>query len=999
MNNHSEAILDGVLHNLRKRRKKALLARGAIEFSLVLCASLGLTSLFAHLYSNNVYFSILKNLAILSFCFGFVKFLLPSILMKEKKTEVAKELERVSPGLGEDTINAILLKNEVKSRKELWVSMPLVSAHVDRVASRIESLDLSPAVREAKIRTYWKRIAAVFCLSLASLIFSPEEFRGFLFSTNVLPSSEPYLLELADIKINYNYPDYTTMPAEEMEGSTGDIRAIKGTNVAIEATPLKTLEEGNLVFDKGHVIPISSEKGKIKAEFRIIASGNFFVEDKSGKYRSRIFKITVEDDRHPRVQIKHPGAGIIEIDGEEKLEIDYGADDDFGLTRLMLTWNTKKGESSRLIRQTKEEPKSLEGKFLWELRSVDTDLDETVDVRINAYDNDTVSGPKVGVSNVIKVKLKNPRKKHEDVLIMAEKTLDELLDVLGDEIETARLSDRPVQDYTKVNISATKGAQGSLTIKIERALSSLDKIIEKMRKDDFSDYTHFLELSHMKARIHDLLDERHDFIPSLSLNDLSRLDRLVTQEIREFEDDILLLDSMLKGEKLRQSLLYGKDALGKYNELSGLLEKLKRDGNEMTKKEIAEKIKELRSVMAELTAKLSSMSGEMYEGFLNPDAFESIDLQGKLNEIMKLAEAGKIDEALDSLSSLKTGIQSMIASLESGFQSFSSASLSGEINRLNEIISRIGSIEKEQTSLKKETEDLKQSFLKSPPKKDSLSGFLERERNKIEQLKNILAEAKSRLSPEHPLSETIEGAFLMDRALAKASELEQLLEALELEAALRRAKEVEEDTKELKTLSELAREIKEGEEIGKAEVLAREIRQDVENALQKGMGEGQSYRISKRQDELERKTSQLGYDIGESQDNSSPIPQISQKMDASKGFMHGASDNLKKTQISKAISNQEEAIKTLKEAREEAEGLLERYKLTAKGTGLPVPLVLGNQFRQGTQGVDTGFVEIPVPEESQVGKEFKENLLKALKDGSPEGYSELNKRYYERIIK
>jgi hypothetical protein len=342
----------------------------------------------------------------------------------------------------------------------------------------------------------------------------------------------------------------------------------------------------------------------------------------------------------------------------------------------------------------------------------------------------------------------------------------------------------------------------------------------------------------------------------------------------------------------------------------------------------------------------------------------------------------------------------MIASLESGFQSFSSGSLSREINRLNEIISRIGSIEKEQTSLKKGTEDLKQSFLKSPPKKDNLSGFLERERKKIEQLKNILSEAKARISPDIPLSETIEGSFLIDRAFGKAAELEHWLQALELEEALRRAKEIEEDTKELKSLSELAWEIEEGDrEIGKAEVLAREIRQDVENALQRGMGDGQSYRISKRQDELEKETSQLGDDIGESQDNSSPMPQIAEKVDASKGFMRGASDSLKKTEISKAISNQEEAIKTLKKAREEAEGLLEKYELTAKGTGLPVPLVLGNQFRQGTQGVDTGYVEIPVPEESQVGKEFKESLLKALKDGSPEGYSELNKKYYERIIK
>ncbi|MGH7889935.1 MAG: hypothetical protein ACRENF_05225, partial [Thermodesulfobacteriota bacterium] len=153
------------------------------------------------------------------------------------------------------------------------------------------------------------------------------------------------------------------------------------------------------------------------------------------------------------------------------------------------------------------------------------------------------------------------------------------------------------------------------------------------------------------------------------------------------------------------------------------------------------------------------------------------------------------------------------------------------------------------------------------------------------------------------------------------------------------------------------------------------------------------------QDELEKETSGVGDDITEFQNGSFLPPTIGEKLGESRGFMRGASGNMKTNEISKAISNQEEAIKKLESAREQAEELLKNYKLSSKGMGMSVPLVLGNQFQQGSQGVDTGHVEIPAPEESQIGKEFKESLLKALKDGSPEGYSELNKRYYDRIIK
>jgi hypothetical protein len=57
------------------------------------------------------------------------------------------------------------------------------------------------------------------------------------------------------------------------------------------------------------------------------------------------------------------------------------------------------------------------------------------------------------------------------------------------------------------------------------------------------------------------------------------------------------------------------------------------------------------------------------------------------------------------------------------------------------------------------------------------------------------------------------------------------------------------------------------------------------------------------------------------------------------------------------------------------------------------------EFKEGIHGVDTSYVEIPSAEESKEGREFKESLLKSLKEGSPEGFSELNKNYYERIIK
>lgn len=67
---------------------------------------------------------------------------------------------------------------------------------------------------------------------------------------------------------------------------------------------------------------------------------------------------------------------------------------------------------------------------------------------------------------------------------------------------------------------------------------------------------------------------------------------------------------------------------------------------------------------------------------------------------------------------------------------------------------------------------------------------------------------------------------------------------------------------------------------------------------------------------------------------------------------------------------------------------------------MPTPMALGQQkMSGGMRGVDTRYVEIPTADESEIGKDFKERILEAMKGGSPEGYGELNKKYYDRIIK
>ena len=187
--------------------------------------------------------------------------------------------------------------------------------------------------------------------------------------------------------------------------------------------------------------------------------------------------------------------------------------------------------------------------------------------------------------------------------------------------------------------------------------------------------------------------------------------------------------------------------------------------------------------------------------------------------------------------------------------------------------------------------------------------------------------------------------------------------------------------------------------LSSANDLSGEVVKDLEEFLKSNQQRPESAGMAERQDEIRKDASALGSEISEMSKDLPLSPGIGEKVSEAENHMGKASENLGGNEISKAISNQDEAVKSLKSAREEAEGLLQKMQASARGNGQPVPMVLGQRQAAGSQGMDTRYVEIPAADDSEVGRAFKERIIEAMKSGSPEGYGELNRKYYDRIIK
>jgi hypothetical protein len=69
-----------------------------------------------------------------------------------------------------------------------------------------------------------------------------------------------------------------------------------------------------------------------------------------------------------------------------------------------------------------------------------------------------------------------------------------------------------------------------------------------------------------------------------------------------------------------------------------------------------------------------------------------------------------------------------------------------------------------------------------------------------------------------------------------------------------------------------------------------------------------------------------------------------------------------------------------------------------KGRGLPLPMMAG---RTGSSGSANSREDVEIPDENQyqAPKEFRKDLLDAMKQGAPEKYRDQVKRYYEELVR
>ena len=161
-------------------------------------------------------------------------------------------------------------------------------------------------------------------------------------------------------------------------------------------------------------------------------------------------------------------------------------------------------------------------------------------------------------------------------------------------------------------------------------------------------------------------------------------------------------------------------------------------------------------------------------------------------------------------------------------------------------------------------------------------------------------------------------------------------------------------------------------------------------AQAQGKLKGRTKMLSEQLQEFSRQTALLG-------------PETFEQFFAASGHMGRASDELSDFQSHRAVESEKKALENLLNGKKSLSQSMEALRKMLTGAGQPMssffqmPQTGYGVLPGGRTGFREGMVHIPSAEEYVHPREFREEIMKSLKENFPEIYEPMIKEYYKKL--
>jgi soluble cytochrome b562 len=824
-------------------------------------------------------------------------------------------------------------------------------------------------------------------------------------------SSPVYLAEAVDppeignVQLTMYPPAYTGLASVSVSG--GNIEGLKGSTLRFDAVTTKDIVKAEMVMNDGKKMPLKIDGRKLQANLVLFQSQQYriTVEDAYGFHNAPIvYELRVKPDGFPTVELLTP-AEDLEVNGDEILTLEYSARDDFGISEVNLV--AKTGEREDKIRLQQNEAKQLivRDQFKWDLGKLALRDGDEAAVHLEALDNDTISGPKLGISRTLRLRLKNLRGEHQQVADLIRELNTRMMNSLADHLETPLPGDK--------DAARAKEAEKKLEQNLADALKRTEEVMQRTEKDRLSDFATWSDLEALKRNLEftkdDLLKKQEQ---AASDDDKLKAHDQISSELERMS---LLSEDIGKRLKAQEMAATAQDLARSQERLMDALEKLQSGDKNLDS--ILKQLSELANLLSSLQQGLSQLAQQMPDDFMNMENMQSLgfnEMFSALDEIRKKLMQGDLEGARQLARELFNQMASMVASLQNAQRSAMASSMGRMQGEMNRSANELQEIAREQQDILLGTEDINKQALseRDSALKGKLDRFLEKAKNELGQLTELFPD---REGPDDP-----NAATMLDEA-----GMNQLLKNL-IAKLLSKDFPGYAEGDEL-ARKELAKKRSSGQEAkaNRAQKSLKDLKSELDALLGeparalKDSAKAELRDLTHRQDSLKERTQALHEKL-ESLFQLFPSldPNILQNIGEAGTSMGNAKERLGQLDSRGAVPPEREALDRLSQSQQQMQSAMQQLaqrgqlgnmpmaRLFRQGRFLPygslTPLPGMPKFPQfdidgGFSGLDTDKFHLPGKEDYKAPRNFREEILESLKQGVPPQMKDQIERYFKNL--
>ncbi len=943
----------------------------------------------------------------------------------------------VSPGhariaAGDDLL-VRLEPSDPSSAPELWIQgdglrwerAPLERAGSEAVYTRLFERLLSPLDYKIRYRGRWSPVYSV-------RIFHPPQFES--------------------LRVEQHFPRYTGKPVEVTENSLA-LRTLRGGRLKLKGRLNQKVSTISAGMDDGRSLPCSLHGGRdVSLEWDAYESGGLSLRlegpELPASARSAIrFTLEVVPDEPPSVKLLSPAQDLL-VSPRDKIPLTYEVADDFGVAEVSLRYQVNGGETRReTLRKADADPQTGtmpggETMFdaLWRLEPLKLNPGDRVRYFLSARDNNTLTGPGEGASAAFSIEVTSYESEHrnlEDELGLLHK---DLVKLLGDQVLVKEKLDTAQSPEDWKTISAE---QSRLKQRLAEQGAKAGSLVKKMERDPLMDQVSAAEYKAIAENLRHLeKDAMARAESALAARQKKPAADAMDETVSELERLSLLAEDVLQSKRMRDVLMNQEELT---QAAESMVERLSESAGEKLsaadQKELAELMSEASRLMQSVMDQLQKMPQELPEDFVNQEAVKSLrfdEVQSAMRDMREALRRGDAAGALAQAKKMLEQLKSIRKTLDDSAQKTPGGpSWFGEtlLREVQELQKRLQALIERQEDLKARTQSVSQAALdrlvarqkellkaaagawdaaladldrlvpafiqakdltlsmESRIRLPRLRSALDRLRQGVRdlQVRNAAQDIDAVRADADPVGKSLSdaqsrllssGTIRLSTASRSAwpEETKQAYAALE---AMRKEWEAFRGT-----IAELEKPLVQAPE-EKSQLTDSEKSRVLTWAAEQGALSADTLALRRDLQILALQTATLG-------------TALARRLQLAAEAMGLAQADLSAAEPRPAVENQETALRHLRDAQDgmqsSSQGMSKMKQFLGQpmaGTVQPAP---GSASGFGS-GVQSGPVRIPRAEDFRAPKEFREEVLKSMKEKYPKNYERIIQDYYERWAK